>query len=400
MLCKGKLSEYLDGLRPDFFEFSVQRKIVNNVYLDNIYQSVEKGEPFPPITLMYSESIECTKTEVKIDVNKVEILDGLQRTYRLWVVMFFYKIIRDSKASDLQSLATAAKRTPEGEVVLQNSFITPTFIKSLFRIKKDDIRYIDDLVKKYAEFDVYFNIWTGLNDEDVIRRMLVLNAGQKAVSSTHQFELLFLHFFEDERLQYNSAVKLVREKDKRYRDVQRGKRDIGEYLMSSVVIALQSFINGKQLRISPTNMINLDDDKLLNDLNLTAYFNVQTLSKFINCLYALDKNLAGKSADYIKWFGKDTTLSGVFGAMGAFLINSSGGFPKVEEIYDLISQINKKEDPFNLKEFYDAYENKLVSTKVNLGNAVRKTIFNYTKNLLDERQPDWYQYFSQYSDNE
>lgn len=52
-LCKGNLLEYLQGLKTNFFEFSVQRKIVNNAYLDTIYNSVEKGEPFPPITLTY-----------------------------------------------------------------------------------------------------------------------------------------------------------------------------------------------------------------------------------------------------------------------------------------------------------------------------------------------------------
>ncbi len=388
-LCKGNLLEYLKSLKPNFFEFSVQRKIVSNVYLDNIYSSIEKGEPFPPVTLMYSRTIQKDSKGRIIDItsNGIEILDGLQRTYRLWVLLYFYELIKESKASDLKSLAEAAKKTPQGEIVLQNRFITPKLIKSLFN-KENGKMYIESLIESYSQFEVYFYIWTGLNDSAIIRRMLILNAGQKSVSSTHQFELLFLHFFEDEKLGYNKNVSLVREKDPRYRNVQRGNRTCGEYLMSSIVIALQSFINGKQLRIMPSNLINLDDNKLLNNQNLENYFNAQTLSEFINHVYALGKKLSLKSDGYIKWYGKDTVLSGVFGAMGA-ISKEQNVEVKVSDIDSFIEIIDNSKDPFELGKYDDAYENKLVSKNVNVGNAVRKAIFNYTKDLLMGKTPDW-----------
>ena len=252
-------------------------------------------------------------------------------------------------------------------------------------------------MERYEQFDVYFNIWTGLDDQAIIRRMLVLNAGQKSVSSTHQFELLFLHFFEDNKLDYNKTVTLIREKDKRFRDVSQGKRELGEYLMSSVVIALQSFINGKQLRIQNKNLINLDDNKLLNDEKLANYFNASTLSEFINQLYNLGEVLSRKNFDYVKWYGKDTVLSGVFGAIGSFMIDERG-YAEVPSIERIILKIDQYKEPFKLKEYYDAYENKLASTKVNVGNAVRKAIFNYTKDLLTLGKSDWYTHFSQHND--
>ncbi len=398
-LCKGNLLQYLKGLKTDFFEFSVQRKIVNNVYLDNIYSSIEKGEPFPPITLTYSGTfLPYSKGKfVEVDEKNVEILDGLQRTYRLWIIIFFKKLIRNNDATDLRTLAKAAKKTREGEIVLQNRFITPKLIKSFFEVE-DGKTYIDRLLDSFSNFDVYFNIWTELDDKAIIRLMLLLNAGQKSVSSTHQFELLFLHFFEDKKLKFYKEVKLIREKDKRYRDVQQGKRSIGEYLMSSVVIALQSFINGKQLRISPANMINLDDNKFLNNQELINYFNAQTLSEFINHLYDFGKMLSNKSSNYIKWYGKDTVLSGVFGGMGAYLIGCNET-PDVKAINKLISKFEKSEDPFKLDNYYDAYE-KLASTKVNVGNAVRRAIFNYTKDFLTQGSSDWYKYFIQHYDND
>lgn len=150
-LCKGNLLQYLRGLKTDFFEFSVQRKIVNNVYLDNIYYSVEQGEPFPPVTLTYEGTIsldpECNTVE--LDENKIEILDGLQRTYRLWVIIFFDELIKKSGATDLKTLADAAMKTTEGEVVLQNKFVTPKFIKSLFDVKEGK-RYVDRIIESYS----------------------------------------------------------------------------------------------------------------------------------------------------------------------------------------------------------------------------------------------------------
>ena len=396
-LCKGNLLQYLRGLKTDFFEFSVQRKIVNNVYLDNIYHSIENGEPFPPVTLTYSGVIPSdAKGLIDIDENKVEILDGLQRTYRLWVILFFEKLIKECGARDFKSLTESAKSFEEGEVILQNRFITPKFLRRLLAVDNGRL-YIERLLDSYKRFDVYFNIWTGLDDQAIIRKMLVLNAGQKSVSSTHQFELLFLHFFEDNKLDYNKAVTLIREKDKRFRDVSQGKRELGEYLMSSVVIALQSFINGKQLRIQNKNLINLDDNKLLNDEKLASYFNAATLSEFINQLYNLGEVLSLKNTEYVKWYGKDTALSGVFGAIGSFMIDKQG-YADVPSISQFIPVIEQYSDPFKLKEYYDASENNLASTKVNVGNAVRKAVFNYTKDLLTLGKSDWYTHFSQHND--
>jgi hypothetical protein len=393
-LCKGNLLEYLQGLKTDFFEFSVQRKIVNNAYLDTIYKSVEKGEPLPPITLTYQDDINAKVGEkIAIDEQKVEILDGLQRTYRLWVVLYLADVIKKSADKSLKGIAIALKQSRDGEVVLENSFMTPKFMRGMLEQKEDNRIHIVHLLESYGKFDVYFNIWTRQDDQQIIRRMLILNAGQKQVSSTHQFELLFLHFFEDQKLHYDQQkIVLVREKDKRFRSVQRGERDKGEFLMSSVVIALQSFINGRQLRISTVNKINLDDNKLLNHEKLEQYFNAKTLSEFITHLYNLGDLLSKKSPKYVHWYGKDTVLSGIFGAMGSFLIEN-GYEPDVSSIGRLMLEIDKYKEPFHLLDYYDAYSNKLASTKVNVGNAVRKAIFNYTKDLLTMGKSDWYRQF-------
>ena len=201
MLAKGNLMEYLRGLKDDFFAFSVQRKIVNNAYLDTIYDSVIDGEPLPTITLTYQDDVqEGVGTVNEMDEGQMEILDGLQRTYRLWVILYFEKLIKTTADRSMKGLAAAIKQDPQGELILQNSFVTPKFMRRLLEEDNNGRLYIERLTESYCQFDVYFNIWTHQDDREVIRRMLILNAGQKSVSSTHQFELLFLHFFEDQKL--------------------------------------------------------------------------------------------------------------------------------------------------------------------------------------------------------
>lgn len=404
ILGKGKLMDYLSALRDDFFEFSVQRRIVNNAYLDHIYDSVISGAPFPPITLTYQDKIDCNSHgAIELDEKKVEILDGLQRTYRLWVILSIKRVIDQTEDKSLKAIAKTLKEDKEGSIIIQNSFVTPKLIKKLLEIQPDNKSYIDILMECYSSFDIYFNIWTQQDDSEVVHRMLLLNAGQKQVSSTHQFELLFLHFFEDQKLNYNQNVTLVREKDARFRKVQRGKRQKGEFLMSSIVIALQSFINGRQLRIATVNKINLDDNKLLNHDKLEQYFNAEALSVFINCVYKLGDRLRSDSKDkswlYIKWYGKDTTLSGIFGAMGSFLLENKG-YADVNSIDELIAKITAIQDPFQIDNYYEAYNSKVASSQVNVGNVIRKAIFNYTKDLLNEGNPDWDKYFERKKDDD
>lgn len=400
ILGKGKLMVYLSGLRDDFFEFSVQRRIVNNAYLDHIYDSVISGAPFPPITLTYQDKIDCNSHgAIELDEKKVEILDGLQRTYRLWVILSIKRVIDQTEDKSLKAIAKTLKEDKEGSIIIQNSFVTPKLIRKLLEKQQSGLSFIDLLMECYSSFDVYFNIWTQQDDKEIVHRMLLLNAGQKQVSSTHQFELLFLHFFEDQKLHYNQKVKLIREKDTRFRKVQRGERDKGEFLMSSIVIALQSFINGRQLRIATVNKINLDDNKLLNHDKLEQYFNAESLTSFINDVYKLGYQLSNKSKDYIKWYGKDTTLSGIFGAMGAFLIEKRD-YADLNSIGELINKIIAFDDPFLIEKYYEAYNSKVASSQVNVGNVIRKAIFNYTKDLLNEGNPDWDKYFERKKDDD
>src|SRR5689334_19852767 len=86
ILCRGNLLEYLENLKEDFYKFSIQRKIVKNQYLDTLISTIEQRDPIPIITLTYNDkNIKVNVGDIlNINMQNVEILDGLQRTFRLW----------------------------------------------------------------------------------------------------------------------------------------------------------------------------------------------------------------------------------------------------------------------------------------------------------------------------
>ena len=90
------------------------------------------------------------------------------------------------------------------------------------------------------------------------------------------------------------------------------------------------------------------------------------------------------------WYGKDTTLSGVFAALGAFLRENTLNFAKLDDAIQVITDIH---DPFLLGEFDEAYSN-LSSVRVNVGKVLREAVFEYTKGLLTGNRIDWYQAFN------
>ena len=122
----------------------------------------------------------------------------------------------------------------------------------------DNENYIS-IINAYKEFDIQIVIWEGLSENDIMKKMLLLNAGQRPVYSTHQYELLFLHKMKEVEPELKqNGITLCRERDEKYFKIRKGERTVGEYQMSSIIIALQSLIEKKPLRIAPANMIEWD----------------------------------------------------------------------------------------------------------------------------------------------
>lgn len=386
-LCRGNLLTYLNSLKSNFYDFAIQRRIVKNQYLDYLYQTIKSGDPIPMITLTYKQPVMKIKSAgiTEIDMEQVEILDGLQRTFRLWA----YKILSETYngEKDKAIIDFAKKLKEENDLFFESGVLSTTLIRSL--IEKDEIKNIKD---SFSKFDIYFIVWSGLQEKEVIEKMLVLNAGQKAVSKTHQYELLFLHFY-DELISKQKQIKLHREKEKSASDVKKGNREVGEFMFSSVIVGLQSFIEMKPLRISTDDLIGLEPEVDTEPDIYEAVFSSDFIKTYIDQLYNIDLAVSEKDSQKGKeWFVKDTTLSGVFAAVGKHIkIEKSWTKKELSEFANkgfttLRDRILEK--GFDLSEFTAEY-NSLSSRQVNIGNFIRKVIMNYTYELIQGNSPVW-----------
>lgn len=397
-LCQGNLLEYLENLKPNFYDFAIQRRIVKNTYLDTIYKTIKSGDPIPVITLTYNQpSLNLTtQNTADLDLSQVEILDGLQRTFRLWA----YKKVSDKFEETKKPITVfdfGKLIKEENDLFFETGVISSTLLRKL--IETDEISKIKDVYKK---FDIYFTVWAGLSEDEVVDKMLVLNAGQKSVSKTHQYELLFLQFFNNQ-ISKQSKIELFREKDKLANDIKKGKRDIGSFMFSTIILGLQSFVEMKPLRVSTEDLISSELD---SETELTIYEIVFTsgfIEKYLTNLYLLDNEVFIKEEQKGKeWFVKDTTISGIMAAIGRYIdIQPDWTKTELEDNFD--EGIRKLQDKikvqgFMLEEFTNEY-NTLSSRQVNIGYFIRKVIMEYTLELLKNNTPDWKSIFSTVKEN-
>ena len=388
LLCRGNMLEYISTLKRDFSEFQIQRRIVKNGYLDGLLKTVTDGEPMPTITLTCSQAIQPQDGIVEIRPDEIEILDGLQRTFRLWVFWMLSNIVAKEHITDYKVLADKL-RMPDMEYLKRLDFVNAAYLKNIL-----DAEYRSKVLDSFRKYDLYFVIWTGLTDNEVVEKMLVLNAGQRPVSSTHQFELLFLHYFDKEKLNYSRNIRLLREKEPDYYKMKHGERKVGQYALSSIIIAIQSFLQAKPLRIASANKVVFEEDSVGDARNYREFFTGESLSQFINLVYRLDDSLSSESQDYQLWYGKDTTLSGLYAALGAQMKEER----TVEELERIIGKMISVKTDFEIDGYNKAYS-ELSSVHVNVGQRVREAIYRYTKALLAGNRITWSKAFNRNDDD-
>ncbi len=389
-LCKGKLIDYLEGLKIDFYEYAIQRRIVKNQYLDKLYSTIQIGDPIPTITLTYKKSKlnEIDYNQVSFDLSETEILDGLQRSFRLWAHLATSKQYSKTK-SDYRTFAKELKEI--NPLFFDSGVMSTRLIKSLIETNE-----IEKIPSRFSNYDVYFTIWTGLNEKEVIQKMLLLNAGQKSVSKTHQFELLFLHYFETIN-NSDTPIQLFREKNINANDIKRGIRELGQFMFSSVIVALQSLVEGKPLRVSTDKLIENEfiDSEETPEKVYDIVFSKEYLDLFLNKLFELDKLISINDAKGKEWFSKDTSLSGIFAAIGRKinLQDPENVFSQTNDVFEKLNNSITK-NGLNLTQFTNEY-NVLSSRSVNIGSFIRKVVMEYTQSLLEEKQLTWSEIFNQ-----
>lgn len=397
IIAELNLKEYVESLNEDNFNFEVQRKIVKNKYLDELLTTIELGEPLPNITLSYNSSLSKISQfdVIDLDNEKLDILDGLQRTYRLWAFWKIFKTIQNNKYSNLKAaILDIKKKYPD---FFENGIVDSKFFKSNF----PDGKILVNFEEKYSNYELYFTIWSNLSEFELVKKMLVLNAGHKAVSTQHQFEILFLNLWKS----INSKlikIKIVREKEPEFNQIKKGDRNAGEYLFSSIITSLMSLVLAKPQRISSELIYRYD---LINEIDegsslqyAEMIFKSDFIVKLLEKLYEIDKKIDSNYGQKgLAWFGKDTTLNGIFSGIGNYLhLSDKNEVEDIEQkILDCFEELKEKlTKDLNLEKFNEQYDN-VTGRSVNIGNLIRTVIMNYTTNKLKGENTTWMQLFNQ-----
>ena len=167
ILAKVSLLDYIEAFSEQNFNYDTQKGIVNDLFSDPILDAVVEKKSLPPILLVTQKKESSTNV---VDIGNFNILDGLQRTYRLWI---YYKLAElaigrhnfDYKAITKEFRNTCGKYTMA---------VSPRQVRNLF--KKENSINVWNLKDKYSAFDLYMYIWMDLTPEEemIIRRLSVL----------------------------------------------------------------------------------------------------------------------------------------------------------------------------------------------------------------------------------
>jgi len=388
LLGKVSLWSYLLGLSPDDFDYDIQRGIVINPYLDSILTTIVEKSTLPPFSLVASEIV---INDVEAEMNGFSILDGLQRTYRLWLYKKIAEMALERQTNNYQNVTSRLKELFPNF----SKIISPRQIRSLFN--QESSINVWNLRQIFENCFIYLYIWRNLTEQQAVKKMLLLNAGQKRMPIAHQYELMYLHVFRD--FQYEiDGVQLYRSKDERANEVKRGNREVGEYVIPSIIIGLQSFIAGTPMRLSGDMLYSAtsQEKEFITESSTDLFFNRDFILRFVTSFNHLDRRACRQNDEIKAWMSKDGTIAGLMGGIGAVVRETypddySFAEHGCERFEDLIAAIPEN-NPFNLEQYEQEY-GRLQSARINIGMILRKAITHYTKNLVTGKKANWKESF-------
>lgn len=362
---QSSINKYLEIVGSDFENFSIQRKREKHKAYQRLKNDLQHGALLPSITLgvkynLVEELIEKLNKDENIEndlskVGSVDILDGLQRTY----------IMKD--------------------------------------IIAEGTTFSDDQ-KLLLEF------WLEPSLSKLIYRMIILNAGQKAMSMRHQVELLFLSL-KDTIEKEVIGIQLLMEKDS-VRRTSSKKFSLGDiasayyaYITASHEVnkenlVAQQLVNSEILD-SSENELNEKFESFLVYLNIFAELDELIWKHYMRLLPIYeekeenvedpnDKKEVKRQLTVIKesisWLASENVMLSFFSAIAVFRNNEERKTRIMASLESLKREL--KEDTQNdilgmliLDKIKDGLNPKLH----NIGFATRKQISNTFKEFFREK---------------
>ena len=391
-LCSVNLYDYLKNLGDDFDKFDVQRKIVNNKYLDSLARTVFSGEHIPVITLVVLNETFDSQIKGERLVESFRILDGLQRTWRLnaikkiseWLIINF-KTNEDVKENFINRNMRSLTKEQRQEIIECG---VPDF-KQAKNIAKQIIETvgIEKVESCLQKKEQWFEIWYGLNTDEIVNKMLLLNAGHKSVTMRHQVELLYYDWFEI--FSGAAGINIIRDKDADSPVKFVAERKVKTYRFSDLVMATIAFVDGKYKRIQSAFVeevyLNTENDERLGQ-NAEFYREIMNFIGKIDLLFYEKYSDAGRM-----WFGRENNIEAFMGAVGKYCWEKCSKDEVSNALDSAYQKILGKIDLLNLQDF-DSGKEFLSSSKINIGQTTKEIVYNAFDEILSdttERRIDW-----------
>lgn len=339
------ISRLLEIVGSDFGSFAIQRRREKHKAYDRLKSDLKDGALLPSIILavnpervaelkdlMSAGEMEALASEL-CKPGGVNILDGLQRTY----------IVRD---------------------------------------------LIDEGVVFSEAHTQHLEFWLEASTNNLVYRMIVLNAGQKAMSMRHQVELLFSTL--KQRLQERiDGLTIFAEKDESRRRKSR------VYSLDRLAASYQAFVT-KSPEIIRENVVaqQLVESEVLDssEQELTDQFNgfVKLLASFAEIddhvcrIYAERDKDAGVPTG-ASWLGSDNVMLSFFAAYSQFAAASESHTERAEEalstLVETLKAAGDDDDPMGLEALM-TIQRGLSPRKHNVGFATRRLLSSGFKEYL------------------
>lgn len=325
---KSDITSYINLVGKDFDEFNIQRRRVKHKAYARMREDIIAGALLPTISLAvkqeYIQEIEkangdkAALTAALSIPDRVNILDGLQRTH------------------------------------------------TLFDILKDGVELKNNQT-------ILLEFWLESNIKNLIYRIIVLNAGQKPMSMRHQIELLFSA--TKETLEGSiPSLEVFSERD----DARRTRP--GKYSLERLSLSYYSYIT-KSPEIDKENIIaqQLQEDEILSEGEEKFGEKFDRFAELLRSFIEIDTKVSETyPADGLAWIGSENVMLSFFSAAANFDARADGMErvnASLRELIKLLTAPLSDPDPLAL-EILRGVTQGFNARKVNVGFATRKLLFN------------------------
>ena len=338
------ISEFLPLVGSEFESFAIQRRREKHKTYERMKKDLIDGALLPSITLAvkpervaairplhaasdYEQLAKCLSQP-----SGVNILDGLQRTY----------IIKDLQ---------------------------------------------DEAVALNADQTLHLEFWLEESINNLVYRIIVLNAGQKPMSMRHQIELLFSTL--KQRLEDKiPGLEIYRERD------QTRRRRSRKFALDRLASAYQSYIT-RSPEVSRENVVAqqiIEADAMdASEEELTTEFNsfLQLLARYCDlddhvCRIYVQQDDEGEIPTGANWFGSENVLQSFFAANSQYAtseLQKSRSDKALDHLLSTLQSSSQGDDPLGLRRLLEIQQG-FNPRKVNIGAATRKLLMNGFKELM------------------